>query len=77
MHFRAAKEFGRAFVNANVSMEPGEVSVLWFFWYVRSCGGTKRIWEVENGGQDRKIVGGSMQVSERIADILKGMCQSF
>ena len=43
--------------------------------YVRSCGGTKRIWEVENGGQDRKIEGGSMQVSERIADILGGGCR--
>ena len=50
---RDAKEFGRAFVNANVSMEPPEVSVLWFFWYVKSCGGSKRIWEVENGGQVR------------------------
>ncbi len=51
---RAAKEFGRAFVNANVSMEPQEVSVLWFIWYVKSSGGSKRIWEVENGGQVRK-----------------------
>ena len=48
------------------------MSVLWFFWYVKSAGGSKRIWEVENGGQERKFVGGSMQVSERMAERLGG-----
>nr|AIT11918.1 monoamine oxidase [Platynereis dumerilii] len=66
----AAKEFGVAFVNTNVTMEPSEVSMLWFLWYVKSCGTSRRIWEVDNGGQERKFVGGSMQVSEKIADIL-------
>ena len=57
LHFRAVKEFGAAFINSNVSMEPSEVSMLWFFWYVKSCGTSRRIWEVDNGGQvDQFIV---------------------
>ncbi|CAH1780555.1 unnamed protein product [Owenia fusiformis] len=67
---RTAKEFCQSFVLTNVSMEPGEVSMLWFLWYVRSCQGTKRIWEVENGGQERKFIGGSMQISEKMAEQL-------
>ncbi|ELT97776.1 hypothetical protein CAPTEDRAFT_132857 [Capitella teleta] len=67
---KAAKEFVRAFVNANVTMEPSEVSLLWFLWYIRSCDSSRRIWEVENGGQERKFQGGSMQISERIHKIL-------
>ena len=57
LHFRAAKEFGAAFLSSNVSMEPSEVSMLWFFWYVKSCGKSQRIWEVDNGAQvDQYIV---------------------
>jgi len=65
-----AKEFLRAFCNAAITMEPSEVSLLWFFWYCRECDGTRRLWEVEDGGQERKFVGGSGQISERIADII-------
>lgn len=67
---QASREFGAAFVTTNVTMEPSEVSMLWFLWYVKSCGSSRRIWEVDNGGQERKFVGGSMQVSERIAEII-------
>ena len=69
---RAAKEFGRAFVYAIVSAEPADVSALWFLWSVQSSGGTKRAWEIEDAAQDRRIVGGAMQVCERIADTLRG-----
>uniref|UniRef100_UPI0023DCFDA7 amine oxidase [flavin-containing] A n=1 Tax=Callithrix jacchus TaxID=9483 RepID=UPI0023DCFDA7 len=65
-----ARRFASLFVNINVTSEPHEVSVLWFLWYVKQCGGTTRIFSVTNGGQERKFVGGSGQVSERIMDRL-------
>nr|XP_005992072.1 PREDICTED: amine oxidase [flavin-containing]-like [Latimeria chalumnae] len=69
---RVAKDFATLFVNVNVTSEPHEVSALWFLWYVKQCGGTKRIFSTTNGGQERKFVGGSGQISERMADRLKG-----
>ncbi|XP_029786114.1 amine oxidase [flavin-containing] A [Suricata suricatta] len=67
---KTARQFAYLFVNINVTSEPHEVSALWFLWYVKQCGGTTRIFSVTNGGQERKFVGGSGQVSERIMDRL-------
>ncbi|XP_072770637.1 amine oxidase [flavin-containing] [Nerophis lumbriciformis] len=63
----AARRFGTLFVNVNVTSEPQEVSALWFLWYVKQCGGTMRIFSTTNGGQERKFVGGSNQISECMA----------
>ncbi|XP_068602341.1 amine oxidase [flavin-containing] [Brachionichthys hirsutus] len=62
-----ARHFATLFVNVNVTSEPHEVSALWFLWYVKQCGGTMRIFSTSNGGQERKFVGGSGQISECIA----------
>nr|XP_021482936.1 amine oxidase [flavin-containing] A [Meriones unguiculatus] len=67
---KTAREFAYTFVNINVTSEPYEVSALWFLWYVRQCGGTTRIFSVTNGGQERKFLGGSGQISEQIMDLL-------
>ncbi|XP_066212219.1 amine oxidase [flavin-containing] A [Saccopteryx leptura] len=67
---QTAKQFASLFVNINVTSEPHEVSALWFLWYVKQCGGTTRIFSVTNGGQERKFVGGSGQVSEKIMNLL-------
>uniref|UniRef100_A0A8C5KF14 Amine oxidase n=2 Tax=Jaculus jaculus TaxID=51337 RepID=A0A8C5KF14_JACJA len=67
---KTAREFATLFVNINVTSEPHEVSALWFLWYVKQCGGTTRIFSVTNGGQERKFVGGSGQVSEQIMALL-------
>ncbi|XP_053313442.1 amine oxidase [flavin-containing]-like [Spea bombifrons] len=67
-----AKKFATLFVNVNVTSEPHEVSALWFLWYVKQCGGTTRIFSTSNGGQERKFVGGSGQISEKMADFLQG-----
>ncbi|XP_012498278.1 PREDICTED: amine oxidase [flavin-containing] A [Propithecus coquereli] len=67
---KTARQFAYLFVNINVTSEPHEVSALWFLWYVKQCGGTTRIFSVTNGGQERKFVGGSSQVSERMMDLL-------
>ncbi|KAH0624783.1 hypothetical protein JD844_032583 [Phrynosoma platyrhinos] len=66
----AAKRFAMLFVNVDVTSEPHEVSALWFLWYVKQCGGTTRIFSTTNGGQERKFVGGSGQISERIMEYL-------
>ncbi|OWF56714.1 amine oxidase [flavin-containing]-like [Mizuhopecten yessoensis] len=63
----AVKRFATGFVNLNVTSEPYECSLLWFLWYVRQCGGTHRIFSTSNGGQERKFVGGSQQISQHIA----------
>ncbi|XP_006001398.1 amine oxidase [flavin-containing] [Latimeria chalumnae] len=65
-----AKQFATLFVNVNVTSEPHEVSALWFLWYVKQCGGTTRIFSTTNGGQERKFVGGSSQISEKMMDLL-------
>ncbi|XP_041114988.1 amine oxidase [flavin-containing] [Polyodon spathula] len=65
-----ARKFANLFVNVNVTSEPHEVSALWFLWYVKQCGGTTRIFSTTNGGQERKFVGGSGQLSERLMDRL-------
>ncbi|XP_028902432.1 amine oxidase [flavin-containing] A isoform X1 [Ornithorhynchus anatinus] len=67
---KTARQFATLFVNINVTSEPHEVSALWFLWYVKQCGGTTRIFSITNGGQERKFVGGSGLVSERIMERL-------
>ncbi|XP_015265262.1 PREDICTED: amine oxidase [flavin-containing] A-like [Gekko japonicus] len=69
---KATRDFALLFVNINVTSESHEVSALWFLWYVKQCGGTTRIFSVSNGGQERKFVGGSGQITERIMEQLKG-----
>ncbi|XP_051877414.1 amine oxidase [flavin-containing]-like [Pristis pectinata] len=66
-----AREFATLFVNVNVTSEPHEVSALWFLWYVKQCGGTRRIFSTTNGGQERKFIGGSGQISDRLAERMK------
>ncbi|EDL97664.1 monoamine oxidase B [Rattus norvegicus] len=66
----STKQIATLFVNLCVTAETHEVSALWFLWYVKQCGGTTRIISTTNGGQERKFIGGSGQVSERIKDIL-------
>ncbi|XP_061548424.1 amine oxidase [flavin-containing] isoform X1 [Phycodurus eques] len=63
----AARRFATLFVNVNVTSEPHEVSALWFLWYVKQSGGTMRIFSTTNGGQERKFVGGSGQISDCMA----------
>uniref|UniRef100_T1INA7 Amine oxidase n=1 Tax=Strigamia maritima TaxID=126957 RepID=T1INA7_STRMM len=65
-----AKEFGRCFCQANVTAEPWQISLLWFLWYIRSSCGTVRIWNVSEGAQERKFIGGSQQISEKMAERL-------
>ncbi|KAG0438804.1 hypothetical protein HPB47_016864, partial [Ixodes persulcatus] len=50
--FRKLDQMGEEFFIAiNVTSEAYEASLLWFLWYVKQCGGVKRIISVKNGGQ--------------------------
>ncbi|XP_069492606.1 amine oxidase [flavin-containing] A-like [Ambystoma mexicanum] len=68
----AVRRFAHVFVNVNNTVEPHQVSALWFLWYVKLCGGTNRMFSVTNGGQERKFVGGAGQISEKMMECLKG-----
>jgi monoamine oxidase len=65
-------KIGRDFVTMSMNMcvtsGAYEGSLLWYLWYVKQCGGTRPIFSTTNGGQERKIIGGSMQISERLVD---------
>ncbi|KAM8975414.1 amine oxidase [flavin-containing] A-like [Pelodytes ibericus] len=67
----SARRFAELFVNLVVTTETHQVSTLWFLWYVKICGGTGRVFSTENGGQERKFVGGSGQISEKIMESLR------
>ncbi|CAG0879875.1 unnamed protein product [Cyprideis torosa] len=62
--------FARGFVRANcqtsVTADPWQCSLLWFLHYHAAGGGMYRIWNGENGAQERKIKGGTQQISERL-----------
>lgn len=63
-----ARDFASMFIQMCVTSEPYESSLLWFLWYVKQCGGTRPIFSTGNGGQEMKLVGGTQQISERLAD---------
>ncbi|XP_050391107.1 amine oxidase [flavin-containing], partial [Patella vulgata] len=54
-------------VRINLCCEPCEISLLWCLWYTKSAAGTRRINATENGAQERKFVGGSQQISIKMA----------
>ena len=55
-----------------MATEPQDMSLLYYLWYLHSCGGVRRIAETENAGQERKFVGGSQQISNKIRERLDG-----
>lgn len=52
--------------------EPSELSFLHFLFYLRSGGGLMRLAQIRDGAQERRLVGGAQQLSERLADPLGG-----
>ncbi|KAG8191607.1 hypothetical protein JTE90_018539 [Oedothorax gibbosus] len=53
-----------------ITSEKYEASLLSFLWYIKQCYGCKRMMYTVNGGQERKFIGGSQQISEKIAQKL-------
>lgn len=55
-----------------VTVEPGDISLLYFLHYVNAAGGLGPITSVEGGAQERRVVGGTQQLSQLLADELDG-----
>ncbi|XP_003725257.1 amine oxidase [flavin-containing] B [Strongylocentrotus purpuratus] len=68
--FSYTKKVAEAFARTVFATETHNMSLLFFLWYVKNGGGIYRIISTENGGQERKLIGGSQQISEGIADRL-------
>ena len=59
-------------LTATMAAEPQDMSLLYYLWYLHSAGGVRRVGETENAGQERKFVGGSQQISNKIKERLDG-----
>jgi monoamine oxidase len=58
----------RAAVQSLLCAEPNEVSMLFFLFYCASGRSITRLVNIKNGAQERKFVGGSHLISQRMAD---------
>jgi monoamine oxidase len=57
----------------NNSAEDHEMSLLFYLWYLRQAQGFNRIWLIKDGADEQKIIGGSQQLSIKIAKKLGGI----
>lgn len=64
----AARRVLRVAIHAVYAAEPETISLLQFLFYIRSAGGLMKLLDARGGAQDRRIVGGAQQLSERLAD---------
>jgi monoamine oxidase len=67
----SARKLMRVAIRIVLCVEPCEVSVLAWLWYVKQSGGVKRIFETENGAQDSKVQGGAGQIAPLLAKELE------
>ncbi|XP_077983265.1 amine oxidase [flavin-containing] B-like [Glandiceps talaboti] len=58
----------QALVRAVYAVEPEELSFLHFLWYIKSGDGIMRITSTKDGGQERKFIGGTQPLCEKVAD---------
>lgn len=59
-----------AILRAVFTTEPAEISLLYLLSYIHAGGGIERITGVEDGAQERCIVGGTQQLSQQMAEEL-------
>ncbi|XP_071957851.1 amine oxidase [flavin-containing] B-like [Antedon mediterranea] len=64
------KEVTTMFVRLAFATEPRDLSFLYFLWYIKCGGGLLRFISTSNGGQERKMIGGSQLISQKIAERL-------
>ncbi len=62
-----ARRFLRVLIPAVFSAEAAEMSMLHFLFYVRSGNGLTRLVSTTGGAQESRVVGGTHQISERMA----------
>jgi monoamine oxidase len=64
---KAARDLLDLGVEAVLACEPRDVSLLWFLFYVASAGSLENLISTRQGAQESRFVGGSQQVSNRLA----------
>ncbi|KDR10637.1 Amine oxidase [flavin-containing] [Zootermopsis nevadensis] len=64
---RDAREFLEVMAVANNTAEDHEMSLLFFLWYLHQAQGVNHIWQIKGGAQECKIIGGSQQLSIKMA----------
>ncbi|XP_077515427.1 amine oxidase [flavin-containing]-like isoform X2 [Amblyomma americanum] len=69
---KGCRDYLSALAQVNLSSEPSQVSLLWALWYIKCCGGNRRMCSTFNGAQERKFENGSMTVCERLLQLLQG-----
>lgn len=67
---RVRDYFNHIYVTIDVCADSNEVSLLWFLWYVKQCGGYGRSIATTNGGQERKLEQGTQQLSGRLQELV-------
>jgi monoamine oxidase len=68
---RVARDLMRLGVWAVWAVEPEDLSLLHFLFYVRSAGSLERLFDTEGGAQEARVVGGTQLISLRIAEQLE------
>ncbi|KAL1437059.1 hypothetical protein MTO96_049062 [Rhipicephalus appendiculatus] len=66
------RDYLSALAQVNLSSEPSQVSLLWALWYIKCCGGNRRMCSTFNGAQERKFENGAMTVCERLLQLMEG-----
>ncbi|XP_075747163.1 amine oxidase [flavin-containing] [Rhipicephalus microplus] len=66
------RDYLSALAQVSLSNEPSQVSLLWALWYIKCCGGNRRMCSTFNGAQERKFENGAMTVCERLLQLLEG-----
>ncbi len=67
LRFERSREFWRMVTRAIFSAEPSAMSLLHFLFYCRSGGMLNRLMGTKDGAQERRVVGGTQVVAERMA----------
>ncbi len=52
------------------SAPSSQISLLWFLFFVHSAGGWEKLQSIDNGAQERRFIGGSQLLSQKIATSL-------
>lgn len=63
--------------NDAMAAEPEDMSLLYYLWYLKTGDGVLRVAAIEDAGQERKFIGGSQQISNRLKDRLGDRVTSF
>ncbi|XP_060570840.1 amine oxidase [flavin-containing] B-like, partial [Ruditapes philippinarum] len=67
---QSAKEYAGIFMKALFCAELSEISLLGALWYFNCGGGVLRLISITNGAQEKKVEGGTQQISEGLAKLV-------